>query len=173
MDYIQKIKQLLSIKNIEQKELAKLIDKSPNTVNNYLQRKTIIDVETLLKIAEVLEVDIREFFGEGEHNDYTSLLLLLEENKFYLQEMFDDWIEEFTDYKELPPEGYKTWRDVPINLLRKIYHTYENDRCERIKSIINKSNHKKALEMLIKAGIIVIERPIHYYRAIIKNEPSF
>lgn len=60
---VLKIRELCKQKNITFPALAKKIGKSQGTFYNYINEKTIIDVETLEKIAEVLEVDIREFFG--------------------------------------------------------------------------------------------------------------
>jgi transcriptional regulator with XRE-family HTH domain len=64
-DYILKISNLLKQKNISQSELARRIDKTANTVSNYFISKTKIDVDTLLKIAEVLDVSVCVFFEEN------------------------------------------------------------------------------------------------------------
>ena len=61
-----RIKTLSKRKNISIPELAKRVGKTKNTFYNYINGKTVIDVETLQKIANVLEVDVREFFGGSE-----------------------------------------------------------------------------------------------------------
>jgi transcriptional regulator with XRE-family HTH domain len=66
MDYIQKIKELILIKKISQRELARVINKTHATINNYITGKTIIDVNTLIEIANALNVHPCVFFREDE-----------------------------------------------------------------------------------------------------------
>jgi transcriptional regulator with XRE-family HTH domain len=70
MDYMQRIRDLMSIKKITQNEIAKIIGKTRNTVNNYFSGKTNLDVETLLKISEVLGVKPEVFF-KTKNNEYS------------------------------------------------------------------------------------------------------
>jgi transcriptional regulator with XRE-family HTH domain len=70
MDYLQKIKELMKIKKITQKELSQKIDKNINTITNYFKGNTKLDVDTLLKISEVLGVKPEVFF-KTKNNEYS------------------------------------------------------------------------------------------------------
>jgi len=65
--YIQKIKDLIDKKRITQKDFSEMIGKNVNTISNYFTGKTKIDVETLQKIADILEVNISYFFGNEQY----------------------------------------------------------------------------------------------------------
>ena len=69
-----KIKKLLQEKNISINDLSKKIDKSTRSLYNYIENKTIIDVETLQKTADVFEVSIGYFFNE-ETNKEAALII--------------------------------------------------------------------------------------------------
>jgi len=59
---ILKIKELVEKKRIPLIELSEKIGKTRNTLYNYMNNTTVIDVETLQKIADVLEVPVTYFF---------------------------------------------------------------------------------------------------------------
>jgi len=65
---IQLIKDLISEKKISLNDFSEKIGKTYNTVYNYFNGKTTIDVETLQKIADVLGVPIIYFFGVETRN---------------------------------------------------------------------------------------------------------
>jgi len=65
MDYLKKINDLIIKKKMTKRDFSQIIEKNENTVQNYLTGKTKIEVETLLKIAAVLEVPISYFFEES------------------------------------------------------------------------------------------------------------
>jgi len=71
VDYLLKISNLLKQKNISQIELARIVGKSANTVSNYFIGKTKIDIDTLLKIAEVLGVSASVFFEDEKKESNT------------------------------------------------------------------------------------------------------
>ncbi len=60
MDRINRIKEILVIKGISQKNFAEEIGKSRNTITLICNNKTQPHLKDLKKMAEILEVDIRE-----------------------------------------------------------------------------------------------------------------
>ncbi len=62
--YLKIISDLLTEKKIEKQEFAKMIEKTPQTISNYFSEKSVIDIETFIKIANVLEVPVAYFFSE-------------------------------------------------------------------------------------------------------------
>ncbi len=59
-DRINRIKEVLVIKEMSQKELAAKLEKNPNTVTSMCNNKSQPHLKDLQKIAEILDVDIRE-----------------------------------------------------------------------------------------------------------------
>ena len=57
---INRIKEVLVIKGMSQKELAAKLDKNPNTVTSMCNNKSQPHLKDLRKIAQILDVDIRE-----------------------------------------------------------------------------------------------------------------
>lgn len=60
MDRINRIKEVLVIKGISQKDLAEKLGKTPNTIASICNNKTQPHLKDLKKIAKVLNIDIRE-----------------------------------------------------------------------------------------------------------------
>ncbi|NQY08660.1 MAG: helix-turn-helix transcriptional regulator [Flavobacteriales bacterium] len=60
MERLNRIKELLVIRNMSQKELAAKLDIKPNAVNKICNNKTQPHIKDLKKIADVLEVSMRE-----------------------------------------------------------------------------------------------------------------
>jgi len=58
--YMNKIKLVLDKKGIKQKWLAEQLGKSFNMVNSYVQNRTQPSIETLYKIASILDVEVDE-----------------------------------------------------------------------------------------------------------------
>lgn len=81
-DIALKIKALITEKKITNIELSKNIGKSTKSLYNYLENKTVIDVETLQKIADVFEVSIGYFFNEEIDTNKSKIELLKQENEF-------------------------------------------------------------------------------------------
>ena len=73
MDYILKIKQLIKIKKISQRELAKMVNKTQTTVNNWLIGKTKLDVDAMLDIARALDVHPCVFFKDMNDSQITAI----------------------------------------------------------------------------------------------------
>lgn len=57
---MNKIKEVLEEKGIKQKWLAEKMNKSYNMINSYAQNRRQPSIEDLYKIAEILDVDIKE-----------------------------------------------------------------------------------------------------------------
>ena len=57
---MNRIKVVLDQKGIKQKWLSEKLSKSYNMVNGYVQNRRQPSLEDLTKIAEILDVDIRE-----------------------------------------------------------------------------------------------------------------
>jgi len=55
---MNKIKQILEDKGVKQTWLAEKLGKSPNMVNSYAQNRCQPSLETLYKIADLLDVEI-------------------------------------------------------------------------------------------------------------------
>lgn len=60
MDRINRIKEVLVIKGMSQKELAEKLGKTQNTIASICNNKTQPHLKDLRKIAKVLNIDIRE-----------------------------------------------------------------------------------------------------------------
>jgi len=60
MDRINRIKEVLVIKNVSQTLLAEKLKKSLTTVNSICNNKTQPHLKDLKEIAAILDVDIRE-----------------------------------------------------------------------------------------------------------------
>ena len=58
MGFAKRLKYLLEIKDIKQKELAGVIGKEISTVSNYIQGTTKPSFDTLIQIADFLEVPL-------------------------------------------------------------------------------------------------------------------
>jgi len=57
---MNRIKDVLEQKGIKQRWLAEKLGKSYNMVNSYVQNRRQPSIEDLYKIAEILEVDVKE-----------------------------------------------------------------------------------------------------------------
>ena len=60
MERINRIKEILVIKGISQKELAVKLGKSANSVASMCNNKSQPHLKELKRIAEILDIDIRE-----------------------------------------------------------------------------------------------------------------
>ena len=57
---MNRIKEVLESKGIKQTWLAEKLEKSYNMVNSYVQNRRQPSLEDLVKIADILDVDVRE-----------------------------------------------------------------------------------------------------------------
>jgi len=60
IEAMNRIKEVLETKGIKQVWLAEKLGKSFNMVNSYVQNRTQPSLEILFKIAEILEVDVKD-----------------------------------------------------------------------------------------------------------------
>ena len=60
MERINRIKEVLVIKGLSQKELAVKLNKNPNSIASICNNKAQPHLKDLKTIAEILDVDIRE-----------------------------------------------------------------------------------------------------------------
>jgi len=61
---MNRIKEVLETRGIKQKWLAKQMEKSYNMVNSYAQNRRQPSLENLYKIAEILDVEVKELLIE-------------------------------------------------------------------------------------------------------------
>jgi len=131
-----KIKKLSDDKNIPIKELAGAIGKSPRSIYNYIDQKTVIDIETLKKIASFFEVSVSYFFNEqgADCERYKKGYSILRKYRYittkdvvHYQQVFDyfrDLIierEGFEDLLNYTLKGEKLWDKFYLEL----YNIYE------------------------------------------------
>jgi putative transcriptional regulator len=64
---MNKIKEVLEIKGIKQVWLSQQLGKSYNMVNSYVQNRRQPSLEDLYKIADILDVDIKELIESNKH----------------------------------------------------------------------------------------------------------
>jgi putative transcriptional regulator len=57
---MNRIKEVLSEKELKQTWLAEKLDKSYNMVNGYVQNRKQPSLEVLYKIASILDIDVRD-----------------------------------------------------------------------------------------------------------------
>ncbi len=74
---ILKLKELVKRKKLQHKELGTLLGVSDRTVLNYLTERTKIDVETIYKFSQILEVPVGYFFDQTDNSiikgDYNNI----------------------------------------------------------------------------------------------------
>ena len=69
---MNRIKEVLEQKGIKQIWLAEKIEKSYNMVNSYAQNRRQPSLEDLYKIADILDVDIKELIVSNKNMDSDS-----------------------------------------------------------------------------------------------------
>ncbi|MBN4062175.1 helix-turn-helix transcriptional regulator [Bacteroidales bacterium AH-315-I05] len=60
LERINRIKEVLVIKGMSQKELAAKMDRNPNTITSICNNKSQPHLKDLKRIAEILEINIQE-----------------------------------------------------------------------------------------------------------------
>lgn len=59
---VLRLKEIMTLKGMSRDELATKVQVSPTTISNISSEKNLPTIQLLLKIAEILDVDIREMF---------------------------------------------------------------------------------------------------------------
>ena len=113
MDYIMRIKDLMKIKKINQRELASLIGKTQTTINNYLVRKTKLDVDTLIDISSALSVSPIVLLKDTDYKTIESN----NSNVFESESKYSTKIETLQKENELLKSTIKDKEEI-INLLK-------------------------------------------------------
>ena len=76
IDYeYSRLKEVLTEKGMQNKDLAEKIGVTPTTISNITQGNNFPKPETLLKIAEALDVDIRELFVTTKDEETTPIYI--------------------------------------------------------------------------------------------------
>ncbi|AXT49675.1 XRE family transcriptional regulator [Aquimarina sp. BL5] len=65
---LNRIKEILVIQDVSQKDLAKRLGKNPNTIASICNNKSQPHLKDLKLIAEILDVDIRELLVPTKSN---------------------------------------------------------------------------------------------------------
>ncbi|MDG5799957.1 helix-turn-helix transcriptional regulator [Marinilabiliaceae bacterium ANBcel2] len=65
---MNRIKEILEIKGIKQTWLSKQLNKSYNMINAYVQNRRQPSLEDLYKIADILDVDVKELLVSNKKN---------------------------------------------------------------------------------------------------------
>lgn len=59
---VLRLKEIMNLKGVSRDELANKVEVSTTTISNISSEKNLPTIQLLLKIAEVLDVDVRELF---------------------------------------------------------------------------------------------------------------
>jgi putative transcriptional regulator len=65
---MNRIKEILETKGIKQTWLSEQLNKSYNMINAYVQNRRQPSLEDLYKIAEILDVDVKELLVSNKNN---------------------------------------------------------------------------------------------------------
>lgn len=66
---MNRIKEILETKGIKQTWLSEQMNKSYNMINSYVQNRRQPSLDDLYKIAEILDVDIKELLVSNKTNN--------------------------------------------------------------------------------------------------------
>ncbi|MFV5699306.1 helix-turn-helix transcriptional regulator [Flavobacterium sp. ZT3R17] len=70
---VLRLKEIMALKGMSRDELSSRVDVSPTTISNISREKNLPTIQLLLKIAEALDVDIRELFIPTRGTSITQL----------------------------------------------------------------------------------------------------
>ncbi|MFV8343628.1 helix-turn-helix transcriptional regulator [Flavobacterium sp. XS2P39] len=70
---VLRLKEIMTLKGMSRDELSSIVDVSPTTISNISSEKNLPTIQLLLKIAEALDVDIRELFIPTRGTSITQL----------------------------------------------------------------------------------------------------
>ncbi|WP_366182954.1 helix-turn-helix transcriptional regulator [Flavobacterium ovatum] len=70
---VLRLKEIMASKGMSRDELSSRVDVSTTTISNISSEKNLPTIQLLLKIAEVLDVDVRELFVSTKGTSITQL----------------------------------------------------------------------------------------------------
>lgn len=70
---VLRLKEIINIKGISRDDLANKVGVSSTTISNISSEKNLPTIQLLLKIAEALDVDVREMFMPTKGNAITQM----------------------------------------------------------------------------------------------------
>ncbi|WP_026709346.1 helix-turn-helix domain-containing protein [Flavobacterium frigidarium] len=70
---ILRLKEIMTLKGISRDELSSRVEVSPTTISNISSENNLPTIKLLLKIAEALDVDVRELFVSTKGTSITQL----------------------------------------------------------------------------------------------------
>ena len=70
---VLRLKEIINIKGISRDDLASKVGVSNTTISNISSEKNLPTIQLLLKIAEALDVDVREMFMPTKGNAITQM----------------------------------------------------------------------------------------------------
>ena len=70
---VLRLKEIINIKGISRDDLASKVGVSRTTISNISSEKNLPTIQLLLKIAEALDVDVREMFMTTKGNAITQM----------------------------------------------------------------------------------------------------
>ncbi|VXB46862.1 DNA-binding transcriptional regulator, XRE-family HTH domain [Flavobacterium sp. 9R] len=70
---ILRLKEIMTLKGISRDELSLRVEVSPTTISNISSENNLPTIKLLLKIAEALDVDVRELFVSTKGTSVTQL----------------------------------------------------------------------------------------------------
>lgn len=70
---ILRLKEIMALKGISRDDLANKVEVSPTTISNISSEKNLPTIQLLIKIADVLDVDVRELFIPTKGSSVTQL----------------------------------------------------------------------------------------------------
>lgn len=70
---VLRLKEIMTLKGISRDELSLRVEVSPTTISNISSENNLPTIKLLLKIAEALDVDVRELFVSTKGTSITQL----------------------------------------------------------------------------------------------------
>lgn len=70
---ILRLKEIMALKGISRDDLANKVEVSPTTISNISSEKNLPTIQLLIKIADILDVDVRELFIPTKGSSVTQL----------------------------------------------------------------------------------------------------
>ena len=70
---VLRLKEIMTLKGMSRDELSSIVEVSPTTISNISSENNLPTIKLLLKIAEALDVDVRELFVSTKGTSITQL----------------------------------------------------------------------------------------------------